>query len=483
IASIFALYPATVIPVWASLPLAVWVGSRIRAGASPLGPSLIALAVLYAAVWVGIAVPVDLSTLLGWPLKGPLPNVITGWTGVLLVYCAVASVLPVGWLLQPRDFLNSLQLGVAVVLLLAGLFVAGVTGVATMDAAPAVVPSAELPDGAPPIFPFLFVTIACGACSGFHCLVASGTTSKQLDVETDAKPIGYGGMLSEAGLAVIVILACTAGLGIGVFEKVEAAGSQSAATFEPVRDDAGVPLTGSAAWRTKYDATGAWDKFGLGQKVGAFVEGGANFLGAIGLPTAAGITLIATLVACFAATTLDSATRLQRYVVQGLAADLRVAPLKNKYVATAVAVVTGGGLALVPANPTLGPGSGGLLLWPLFGATNQVLAGLAFLVIAFYVRRLGKPVWFLVPAGVLMLVVPATAMAWNITRTWGPSAIADGSASLWTLIGLGVAIVALQVWLCVEAWLAWGDIDDSDGTAAERQADVSSQAALPTTPC
>ena len=154
------------------------------------------------------------------------------------------------------------------------------------------------PTAAPLLIPFLFVTIACGAVSGFHCLVSSGTTSKQISCETDAQFVGYGSMLTEGFLATIVILACAAGLGLGV------------------ATDGGV-LTGEAAWNWRYSSWLAAG--GLGAKVGAFVDGSANFLRALGIPIGIATALMGVLVASFAGTTLDTACRLQRYVIQELA--------------------------------------------------------------------------------------------------------------------------------------------------------------------
>ena len=150
----------------------------------------------------------------------PTVNPIVTWTGVLMVYCFFASVLPVWLLLQPRDYINSHQLLVALLLLVVGIGVAVASGRADLTAStPAIVPRDELPAHTPPMLPFLFITIACGACSGFHCLVSSGTSSKQVDSERDAQYVAYGSMLLEGALAVIVILACTAGVGMGLFSK------------------------------------------------------------------------------------------------------------------------------------------------------------------------------------------------------------------------------------------------------------------------
>ena len=428
IAVIFATYPESVLSVWVAMPVAVAIGLWIyKRGGSLLGPSLGALAILYAAVALGVYVlPIDVGAIFGIPLFGGneqgflagLGSAVVLWTLLLLVYCFVASVLPVWLLLQPRDYINSHQLVVALVLLVLGLAVGHPAMVA-----PAI--NMSVPSDAPPLFPFLFITVACGAISGFHCLVSSGTSSKQIRSESDAQFVGYGSMLMEGALAVLVILACTAGLGLGVRQEGEV-------------------LTGVAAYSAYYgESWGAMS--GLVRQVGAFVEGGGNLLAAVGVPLEMAVGIIAVMVACFAATTLDTATRLQRYIVQELAGVVRIPALRNKYAATAVAVLTGGALALIP-GPS-GPGSGGLILWPLFGAINQLLAGLAFLVVAFYLIRHSRPVYVLVLPLAVMVVVPAWAMLLNLGQWYGESK--------WLLVAIGAAVLLLEAWMIFEAALMW----------------------------
>ena len=343
-----------------------------------------------------------------------------------------------------------------------GLSVASFSGQANLfEAAPAV--ATEMPAGSPPIWPFLFITIACGAISGFHCLVSSGTSSKQICNECDSQMIGYGSMLLEGALAVVVILACCAGIGMGKFEKqtAEAGAATVATSWQPVVDANQKPLQGRAAWRSHYSVDRPWKSFSLGDKVGAFVEGSANFLAAIHIPRTLGIGIMAVLVACFAATTLDSATRLQRYVVQELATSVGIKPLTNKYAATFVAVALGGLIAMIPNDGVIG--KGGLLLWPLFGATNQLLAGLAFMVTAFYLWRRGKPVWFIVLPTIVMMVMPAWAMLWQL---FSMELNADGQpigwlwafGDNWLLASIGVVTLCLQLWMAIEAILLWPSV-------------------------
>jgi carbon starvation protein len=372
------------------------------------------------------------AALAAWP--------IWQWVVVLLVYSYIASVLPVWTLLQPRDYINSLQLISALALIVAGLFAAALfgftpSGADSSQALEFVAPAFQWhPEGAPMIFPFLFITIACGAVSGFHCLVSSGTSSKQLKCETDARFVGYGSMLTEGFLATLVILACGAGLGLGLMKD-------------------GTLLTGEAAWQAQY---ASWSGAGsLGAKVGAFVSGSANFLQALGLSAAVSVALMGVLVASFAGTTLDTACRLQRYVVQELAATLGGGPfalLQNKHVATIFAVVIATAMAAVPPGGAdwsiANAGKGGLILWPLFGATNQLLAGLSFLVVTFYLWRRGRAIWFLVIPMVFMLIMPLWAMTHQLFVAPG-WLVADKPDYL--LGGIGLATVALEIWMIVEA--------------------------------
>ena len=462
IASVWDLYPQSIFPCLIQIPLAVLIGVYLhRRGVNILIPSIITLGLMYLTIFYGnVGVLGAFNQILGGEpgvIGDGIPTI--AWVAILLIYSYIASVLPVWTLLQPRDFINSLQLISALGLIVIGLVVAGLIGGAPAaggerQSLEIVAPAFRMaPEGAPWIFPFLFITIACGAISGFHCLVSSGTSSKQLKCESDAQFVGYGSMLTEGFLATLVILACVAGLGLGV-------------------KGADGTLFGSAAYDARY---GSWAAAGgLGAKVGAFVEGSANFLTALGLSAPFAIALMGVFVASFAATTLDTACRLQRYVVQELAstfvpretvgsAQLRFNPLKwltNKHGATIFAIVVAGTLAYMPGKPDGVPGTGGLLLWPLFGATNQLLAGLAFLVITFWLWRRALPVWFIVIPTLFMLILPGIAMSMNVVTF-----VKD---SQWLLAALGLATIALQLWIIFEAVAAWprarGVLEDLSGS-------------------
>ncbi|MCB1065679.1 MAG: carbon starvation protein A [Verrucomicrobiae bacterium] len=477
IAAVFRQYPSSIFPCLIQIPLAVIIGVWMhRRGMNILIPSLFALAFMYLTVFygdVGFLHAIN-SYLAEW-------STMT-WVAALLIYSYIASVLPVWTLLQPRDYINSLQLLSALAMVVVGLVVAGLIGGAPIETGGArpeleiAAPMFQLhPDGAPWIFPFLFITIACGAISGFHCLVSSGTSSKQIKCETDAQFVGYGSMLTEGFLAVLVILACVAGIGLGIASA-----------------DGNSVLTGEAAYLQRYASWNAAN--GLGAKVGAFVEGSANFLKALGLAPGFAIALMGVFVASFAATTLDTACRLQRYVIQELASTLapKVSPtalaaeaydfddnvkgvsrqtgeaadhrshamnpftwLTNKHGATIFAVVIATAIAALPAAGATEwswstAGKGGLLLWPLFGATNQLLGGLAFLVIGFWMWRRKLPVWFITIPMVFMLILPGIAMSMNIFGETGYLASKN-----WLLVFIGVATIVLEVWMIIEAIIAW----------------------------
>lgn len=446
IASVFKAFPQAIFPCLIQIPLALVIGVALhRKGARILIPSLISLAVMYLSVVYGDRGP--LGAFNAW--LGSLP--VISWVTILLAYCYLASVLPVWSLLQPRDYINSLQLLSTLGLVVLGLVAAALFGGATPPGEDAgrsleiVAPAFHWnPEGAPAIFPFLFITIACGAISGFHCLVSSGTSSKQLSCETDARFVGYGSMLVEGFLAILVILACVSGLGLGT------------GTGEAF-------LSGQAAFEARYES---WNSANaLAAKVGAFVEGSANFLKALGIAPSFAIALMGVFVASFAATTLDTACRLQRYVVQELAGTLaprhrvkgrRVGEyvecnplywLTNRHVATIFAIVIAYLIARLPGGEGKAPGTGGILLWPLFGAINQLLAGLAFLVITFWLRRRGLPMAFALAPGILMLILPAIAMSLNL-RDFAQN-------HNWLLFSFGFITLLIEVWMIAEAASMW----------------------------
>lgn len=391
IAILFETYPQSVFPVWMEIPIAITLGFMVyRKGKNVLIPSLIALALMYVTIWIGIYLPFEMPAILGLS-----PRMV--WIIILMIYAYIASVLPVWTLLQARDFINSHELIVGLVLIIAGLFIARPEIVA-----PAFNHSAA---GTPPIIPFLFITIACGAISGFHSTVSSGTTVKQLESEKDAHFIGYGGMLAEGILATIVILACTAG-----FASLE-------------------------AWTSHYANWSAAN--GLAAKVSAFVEGGSSFLTSLGLSHIMGTAILSVLVVSFAATTLDSATRIQRYVISELASDFKIKPVATKHGATLVAVISAFLLAHING------GAGGMILWPLFGAANQMLAALALLVATVYLVKKQKPIYVTMLPFIFVVIIETWALLYNINQFYGQNNV--------LLTTIGAILFVLEVWMVVES--------------------------------
>ncbi len=368
IAILFKMYPQAVLPVWFQIPIAMYLGHLVfKKGKSLTVWSIIAVLAMYLTIVAGSYIPLIMPA-----FSGLSPVAI--WSILLLIYAFIASVLPVTTLLQPRDYINSHQLVIALVLLVLGVIFAGFGGHLQV-VAPAIRPH---PAATPSLWPFLFITIACGAISGFHSLVSSGTSSKQVRKESDSLFVGYGSMLMEGTLATLVIIATTAGIGMGYLDK------------------SGHLLTGVTAWTQHY---ASWTAAGgLSSKVGAFVEGAANMIEAIGIPKGIAITIMGVFVASFAGTTMDTATRVQRYLIT----ETFPKTFSNKFFSTGFVILA----ALFLIFSSGANGKGALSLWPLFGAVNQTLAALALIVITIYLKKRSKWGWLFsaLPAGFMLTV-------------------------------------------------------------------------------
>jgi carbon starvation protein len=414
VAIVFAMYPQSVFPVWCEIPIAILLGYIIyKKGGNVSLFTFFAVLTMYITVILGHFIPITLPVIAGMPATGT-------WSILLLIYAFIASTLPVTTLLQPRDYINAWQLFVAMILIVIGVLVAAFTGKLHV-VAPAV---QARPEGAPSLWPFLFITIACGAISGFHSLVSSGTSAKQVAKEEDAVFVGYGSMILEGVLATLVIIAVAAGIGMAYQTK-----------------DAGV-LTGTAAWTAHYQSwAGA---AGLGAKVNAFVEGAANMVATVGIPKAIAIIIMGVFVASFAGTTLDTATRIQRYVVQELAADVKVGFFTKKFPATAFAVITAGILAFA----TGATGAGAMKLWPLFGAVNQALAGLALITITAYLKKTYGGSRHLVSGLPALFMVVMTA--WALIMNEG-NFVTSGNG---LLITINAVVIVIVLWLIIEGLVA-----------------------------
>jgi len=374
---LFATYPECVFPIWAEILIAMGLSYYLyNKKGSLLWGSIVAIVLMYLTIWIGLYVPIKLTA-----------NV---WLPIIVIYIFFASVTPVQRLLQPRDYINALELGIAMILLVLGIIVAPKPIVA-----PAVVSN---PAGAPPLFPFLFITIACGAISGFHSLVSSGTSSKQIAKEPHAVLVGYGGMILEAVLATLVILAVTSGV-----------------TRE--------------AWLTTYS------NYAKVPTLPTFAEGGARIVEALGIPKALSLNILAVFMVSFAGTTIDTATRIQRYVITELGENTGQKWLTNRYTATFIAVFSAYLLAFR---------KGANVIWPLFGATNQLLAGLALLAVTAYLARQKRPLYYTGIPMIFMVIMTTWGMIGNLFNY--------ASKGDWLLTIIDAIVIVLEIWLIAEAW-------------------------------
>jgi carbon starvation protein len=394
ISDAFQETPSSVIPAWTAVFVAVIIGILIyRMHVPILWPTVVGTVVLYAVIYLGEAVPLSLTAgSFGLPVGAQ-------WILILFAYAAVASLLPVWLLLQPRDYINGIQLFVGLGLLYGAVLIAN-----PVIVAPAINP--DLPASAPPIFPLLFVTIACGAISGFHGLVGSGTTSKQLDKETDARFVGYLGSSGEGALALVAIIAATAG------------------------------FANLAEWRVMYA------EFGNGG-MAAFVQGGARVVASgVGISEQFAATLLTVMAVLFAGTTMDAGVRLQRYIVQEWGAIYNIPVLQNGYVATGLAVAA---CLLLAFGAGGASGEGGMLIWPLFGTTNQLLAGLTLMVISVMLVKLGRPARYTLIPMVFITTAALGAALVQLTTLYRQGGI------FYPLLWIDVVIVLLAILVMLEA--------------------------------
>lgn len=391
ITQVFIMYPQGVLPTLALIVIAMFIGYGIYRYNLPLVPvSIIGLLLMFGTIFYGI----------NHPLTGISSS---AWMWSLVAYAFIASVLPVWLLLQPRDYLNSFQLYIGLGLLTIGIFI---------YRAPVTAPVLnQMAVDLPPILPFLFITIACGAISGFHNLVASGTTARQIDTPRDAQFISYGGMLVEGLLAILVILATTAALG------------------------------GAQEWHTRYSSWG--DMSGLKPQLDAFIFGSGEILTKIGIPHQLGATFIAVMVVSFALTTLDSATRLLRYNVEELGRTFKFPLLQNRFLAAIIAVLAIAYFAFMK----IGGKPAGLTLWQLFGTTNQNLAAIGLIGITIYIFKQRKNYFITLFPLLFMFSVTMYAMVLKLIEFF------QAEQKTWPLIILSLVIISMTVWIAAEGIL------------------------------
>jgi len=411
VAETFVEIPAVGTASMLFIALAVGFGRLVyRGGMSVLTGSLIFVPLTFACVYFGTLIPLDLAKLLG--CDAAVARQI--WVVVLLVYCFAASVLPVWLLLQPRDYLNSYLLYAMMALGFVGILVA--RPALNLDAFTGWHAVSPLSGRSDPLIPLLFVTVACGACSGFHALVASGTTAKQIDNERHLRPVAYGGMLIEGVLAIIALVA------VGVMTQ----GEYTVA----LKEQGAVKL---------------------------FAGGVASFTDKLGLPHEAGIIFISLALAAFLMTTLDTATRLARFTWQelflprGQSGDVppaTVAPtlpashafFSNRYIATLIAVVAAGWLLL---------GGGAKSIWPVFASSNQLLAALTLLGCSLWLLRHKRPLALTLLPMLFMMATSGAAIVTLFLRNaqaWQADSFKAGGVMTLTtgiLIVMSVALIVM----------------------------------------
>lgn len=339
---------------------------------------------LWLATLVGI-VFLALCMFAGWYYPIALPSGV--WSGAIIVYIFVASVAPVWILLQPRDYLNSFLLFALVIITVVGVFVAN--------------PEIKMPAFAAwsdpqlgPLFPILFVTVACGAISGYHSVVASGTSAKQLDNERDAKKISFGGMLLESLVAILATIMAV------IFLKDD---------YVSMLKNVG--------------------------PVNLFAQGAGRVISALGFPADQGVNFATLAVSAFVLTTLDTATRLARFAFQEFFAPKpgeRSSFLhRNRYVATAVTVAVAAALGLSEKWPAI---------WPIFGTANQLLAALALLAVSLWLSGMGVRSKITSVPMIIMFVITLSSLVVLIYHDW-----VKGNTGL-VIVGLilfGVAAVVI----------------------------------------
>lgn len=389
IAGLFTKYSTAVLPVNIEIIIAIIIGYFIhKKNKNAFIPSVVALITLYIFVWIGSNNPINLEVF------GVNPeNVKYSWIIILFIYSSFASLIPVWILLQPRDYINSHQLIVGLSLIFLSILI-----IQPQINAPAITNI----DKGPPIIPFLFVTIACGAISGFHGLVSSGTTSKQVNKMKDARIIGYGATLGEGSLALAATIAAVAGLSF-------------------VNQQMCLP------WECDFNSAKS-------NALNVFIEGSSGLLQQIGLPVGISTTLIVVLVVSFAATTLDSATRIQRYIIVEFGDASKLFFLKNKIIATLLSIVPA---YFIATNDSLRNE-----LWQTFGASNQMLAALTLMIISIYFFKKGKNI---IPLVIPMIVIKAITISALIIKF--------NSSTTILLKSINAFLITLIFWMIIEGLL------------------------------
>ena len=404
--------PQVVVPTFGLILVAIFIGFLMyRTNVPLLASSIIGLLMLFGLMVAGYYIPLEL----------PVENAARWWTVILLAYGLLASVTPVHVLLQPRDYLSA---GVLVIGMGAGFL--GLAIVQPAVKAPAVVSFTATKGW---LWPMLFVTIACGAISGFHSLVASGTTSKQLPRVRDARLIGFGGMIAESALALLAVIAVTAGL----YWKQVPSGAEGYVYQELMKGNNWILTFGR----------------GYGELTKPLFLSLGYMVGIIMLNT-------------FVMTTLDSATRITRYVCTELFGDsLNIKPLKNRYIATGLVGLLAGGLALTNWQA----------IWPIFGSANQLVASLVLISVSAYLMTRGRNYVFTIIPALLMLVTTMGALVFKIMQFQG---VLPGERKSTLLTVISAVLIVLGLFVVYKGAVT---MKKALGTQTEAAADMQSTTA------
>jgi len=351
--------------------------------------TIIAMILIFFSVWISVRVPINFII-----EAALLKNILIT---IILLYAGIASVVPVGILLRPRDYLSSIQLMILLFL--------GIIGILVVN--PSINAPARVSGSGFALWPILFITVACGAISGFHSLIASGTTSKQLQKESDGKAIGYGGMILEALLAIVVTIVVIAGVGWGTGEG----------SFQFALEKGWIIL---------------------------FSSGFGNIVGSMGIPILTGsfVALLgAFMVNQFILTSVDTSTRLNRFIISEKFPRIFGAQnLKNRILIMFIILIPAWLLAVTNTYEAL---------WKLFGSSNQLIAAVSMIVAAsFFISKKTKIKFIIIPA-ILMLVTTMAALLYLTFRTGGyfseRNFILAGISLLMFILGLFVAKEGVHV--------------------------------------
>lgn len=369
-----------------------------------LWATLVFVPVMFACIWVGRAFPLDLVN--GFGMTVSQAGLV--WTLILLAYCFLASTLPVWILLQPRDYLNSYLLYAMMILGFLGVFFAA-PAITMEPFAGFEVLNAQGDEMR--LFPILFVTVACGACSGFHALVASGTTAKQVNSEKDIRPVAYGGMLLEGVLAVLALIA------IG-----------------------------------HLSCAGLTDALKSQSPVDLFSRGLAGFCTKLAIPEESAFTFMCLAVAAFLMTSVDTATRLARFTWQELFTiftptddkgvplrkpSLAVRSVSNMYVATGL--VVGFVALLLLGNPKAAKN-----LWTIFASANQLMAALTLLTVSLWLLKNHMAYWVTLAPMLFMLAVSSCGLYLLCAGSWKSGNVTLGVVTA-ILLALAIILVLFAI--------------------------------------